>query len=130
VALGLAYLAALGTVERDRRDLALLRVRGASRRDLLALAALESIALALLAGALGTGAALLTVHLAGSAGGIDWGRALTTFGICVGLAFAGALAARIGASLAVFRSGVAEGRRGVQRLREPLWQRMYLDVLA
>src|SRR5205814_1896290 len=57
VALGLAYLAALGTVERDRRDLALLRVRGASRRDLLALAVLESIGLALLAGALGTGAA-------------------------------------------------------------------------
>ena len=33
VALGLAYLAALGTAERDRRDLALLRARGASRRD-------------------------------------------------------------------------------------------------
>ena len=30
VALGLAYLAALGTVERDRRDLALLRARGAA----------------------------------------------------------------------------------------------------
>ena len=30
VALGLAYLAALGTVERDRRDLALLRARGAT----------------------------------------------------------------------------------------------------
>ena len=38
IALGLAYLAALGTVERDRRDLALLRARGASRRDLLTLA--------------------------------------------------------------------------------------------
>ena len=35
VALGLAYLAALGTAERDRRDLALLRARGATRRDLL-----------------------------------------------------------------------------------------------
>ncbi|TML18783.1 MAG: ABC transporter permease [Actinobacteria bacterium] len=32
VALGLAYLAALGTVDRDRRDLALLRARGAARR--------------------------------------------------------------------------------------------------
>ena len=30
VALGLAYLAALGTVDRDRRDLALLRARGAT----------------------------------------------------------------------------------------------------
>ncbi len=34
IALGLAYLAALGTAERDRRDLALLRARGATRRDL------------------------------------------------------------------------------------------------
>src|SRR2546428_376544 len=34
IALGLAYLAALGTAERDRRELALLRARGASRRDL------------------------------------------------------------------------------------------------
>ena len=42
VALGLAYLAALGTAERDRRELALLRSRGARRRDLLVLAAVES----------------------------------------------------------------------------------------
>ena len=44
VALGLAYLAALGTVERDRRDLALLRARGATRRDLLLVAGAESVA--------------------------------------------------------------------------------------
>src|SRR6185312_364843 len=31
IALGLAYLAALGTVERDRRDLGLMRARGATR---------------------------------------------------------------------------------------------------
>src|SRR5205807_7012333 len=42
VALGLAYLAALGTAESDRRELALLRARGARRRDLLVLAGLES----------------------------------------------------------------------------------------
>ena len=42
VALGLAYLAALGTVDRDRRDLALLRARGATRRWLLAVAVAES----------------------------------------------------------------------------------------
>ena len=50
IALGLAYLAALGTVERDRRELALLRARGARRRDLLALAAIESPTIGLLAG--------------------------------------------------------------------------------
>src|SRR6185437_12092455 len=54
VALGLAYLAALGTAERDRRALALLRARGARRRDLLALAGIEGVELGLLAGVLGT----------------------------------------------------------------------------
>src|SRR5207302_9454257 len=54
VALGLAYLAALGTAERDRRNLALLRARGARRRDLVWLATLESVLLGVLAGAIGT----------------------------------------------------------------------------
>src|SRR3984893_6151658 len=57
IALGLAYLAALGTVERDRRDLALLRARGARRHDLLALAGFESLILGIVAGLLGTAAA-------------------------------------------------------------------------
>ena len=55
IALGLAYLAALGTVERDRRDLALLRARGATRRDLLTMALLESALVGVLAGVLGAG---------------------------------------------------------------------------
>src|SRR4029079_18327931 len=42
VALGVAYLAALGTSERDRRDLALMRARCARRRDLFALVATAS----------------------------------------------------------------------------------------
>ncbi len=50
VALGLAYLAALGTVERDRRDLALLRARGATRRELLAMAVAESALIGIVAG--------------------------------------------------------------------------------
>jgi putative ABC transport system permease protein len=130
VALLLAYLAALGTVERDRRDLALLRARGATRRDLLILAGLESAAIGIVAGALGTGAALLSVRLAGSGGGTGTSRVLATLGICVALAFAGAAAARIGASLAVFRSSVSEGRRSVRRHGRPLWQRLGLDWLC
>jgi putative ABC transport system permease protein len=130
VALALAYLAALGTVERDRRDLSLLRARGASRRDLLFLAAVESAAIGLLAGAIGTGAALAAVRLAGSGGGIGAGRALATFGVCVGLGFAGAAAARMGASFSVFRGSVSEGRRSARREGKPLWQRLYVDVAA
>ncbi|MFI5245967.1 MAG: FtsX-like permease family protein, partial [Gemmatimonadales bacterium] len=130
VALALAYLAALGTVERDRRDLALLRARGASRRSLLFLAAVESLAIGLAAGALGTGGALLAVHLTGSGGGVGPSRIAATFGLCVALAFAGALAARVAASMAVLRVSVSEGRRGVLRVEQPLWRRLYLDVLC
>jgi putative ABC transport system permease protein len=126
VALGLAYLAALGTAESDRRDLALLRARGARRRDLLTLGAAESIALGIPAGAIGTGLALLAVHISGTAGGVTWARALTTFGLCVALASAGAGAARLAAGLRDFRSGVTGSRReGV-----PVWQRFYLDFVA
>jgi putative ABC transport system permease protein len=130
VALGLAYLAALGTVERDRRSLALLRARGARRRDLLLLAGVESIALGLLAGALGTAIALAAVHLSGSARGIGLARLLATFAICVGLAFAGAAATRIGTGLVAFRGSIGEARRSVRRTGRPLWQRLYLDLLA
>ncbi|MDX6400247.1 MAG: putative transport system permease protein [Gaiellaceae bacterium] len=130
VALGLAYLAALGTVERDRRELALLRARGARRRSLLMLAGAESLALGVVAGAIGTALALLAVHLAGSGGGIGAGRALATFGICVVLAVAGAAGARIAAGLVVFRAGIGDSRRSARREQPPLWQRLYLDVLA
>jgi putative ABC transport system permease protein len=129
-ALGLAYLAALGTIERDRRDLALLRARGARRRDLFFLAASESALLGIVAGAVGTALALLSVHLAGSGGGIGFGRALATFGICVAVAAVGATVARIGAGVAVFRAGIGESRRSVRREHAPLWQRLYLDVVC
>jgi len=130
VALGLAYLAALGTVDRDRRSLALLRARGARRRDLLVLAGVESLILGLVAGAIGTAIAVGAVHLSGSAGGIGTSRVLVCFGVCVALAAAGAAAARIGAGLVVFGGNISEARRSVRRAGRPLWQRLYLDVLA
>jgi putative ABC transport system permease protein len=130
VALGLAYLAALGTAERDRRSLALFRARGARRRDLLAVAVLESLVLGLAAGIIGTAVALAAVHLSGAAGGIGTGRVLATLGICVALAAAGAAAARIGAGLAVWRGSVGDARRSVRREGRMLWQRLYLDVVA
>jgi putative ABC transport system permease protein len=130
VALGLAYLAALGTAERDRRDLALLRARGARRRDLVWLATLESLALGLLAGPLGTGLALLALELAGTAAGAGSGRVLATLAISVGLAAAGAAAARVAAGLVAFRASIGEARRSVRRATPPLWQRLYLDLIA
>jgi putative ABC transport system permease protein len=129
-ALGLAYLAALGTAERDRRMLALLRARGARRRDLIWLALLESLLLGLLAGAIATAVAFAAVRLVGGGGGIGTSRVLVTFGVCAALAVVGAAASRVGAGLVAFRTSVAESRRSVRRSGTPLWQRLYLDVLA
>jgi putative ABC transport system permease protein len=129
IALGLAYLAALGTVERDRRDLSLLRARGATRRDLFTLAGIESVIVGIVAGLIGAGVALAAVELLVKGGAqLTPARGLITFGVCVLLAIAGAAAARIGASFSVLRGSVAEGRRTAPRERKPMWQRLYVDV--
>lgn len=131
VALGLAYLAALGTVERDRRELALLRARGAGRRELLTFATAEALAIGGLAGGLGFGLALLADSLlvTGSLG-LSAERGAIAAVTCVALAIGGALAVRLGASLRAAGASVSEGRRSAQRARRPLWQRLYLDFLA
>jgi putative ABC transport system permease protein len=129
IALGLAYLAALGTVDRDRRDLSLLRARGATRRDLLTLAGIESLIVGLIAGLAGAGLALAAVELLVKGGAeLTAGRAVLLVGVCVVLAIAGAAAARLGASFSALRGSVAEGRRATQREKKPLWQRLYVDV--
>jgi putative ABC transport system permease protein len=131
VALGLAYLAALGTVERDRRDLALLRARGASRRDLLLLGVTESVLIGLLAGLAGAAGAFAAVSLLVTGGvPLTIGRGLLVGATCVALAVVGAAAARLGATAGVLRTSVLEARRSARRERTPLWQWLYLDVAA
>jgi putative ABC transport system permease protein len=130
IALGLAYLAALGTVERDRRELSLLRARGASRRGLVALAGIESLAVGIVAGVLGSGIALLALRLVHVGHGplTPWHVAATVGG-CIGLAVLGAATARLGAGAVALRGDVAEGRHP-QRSRKPLWQKLYVDIAA
>jgi putative ABC transport system permease protein len=131
VALGLAYLAALGTVERDRRDLALLRARGASRRDLLLLAISESVLIGVFAGLVGAAGSFGAVSLLVKGGvPLTIGRALLAGVTCVALAIVGAAAARLGATASVLRTSVLEARRSARRDRPPLWQRLYIDVAA
>jgi putative ABC transport system permease protein len=131
IALGLAYLAALGTVERDRRDLALLRARGATRRDLVAMAATESALIGIVAGLIGAAAAFGAVS-AIIRGGVEltFLRGLVTVAACIAVAWVGALAARLGATTSVWRAAVSESRRAVRREGKPLWQRLYLDFFA
>jgi putative ABC transport system permease protein len=131
IALGLAYLAALGTADRDRRDLALLRARGARRRDLIALAAVESAMLGIAGAVVGTAGAFAAVSALVNGGAhATAGRVLIVGAICILLATAGAAAARFGASLSAFRASIASARRGTGRATPPLWQRLYLDVAS
>jgi putative ABC transport system permease protein len=131
VALGLAFLAALGTVDRDRRDLALLRARGASRRWLLGAAVAEAVLVGVIAGALGIGGALAAVSLIIHGGlGLTAARIAIAAGACIALAVVGALAARIAATASVWRESISDSRRATQRERKPLWQRLYLDLIA
>lgn len=131
LALGLAYLAALGTVDRDRRELGLLRARGASPRQMLAMAAVEAAVIGLLAGVLGAGLSFLAVKLLihGSVG-LSAARATTVVVVCIALAIVGGFLARAAAGLRSLGETVAAARRGAGRSQKPLWQRLYLDVLA
>jgi putative ABC transport system permease protein len=131
VALSLAYLAALGTAESDRARLALLRARGATRRDLLVLAVAESCLLGVAAGLLGAIGALITVRFL-VAGGVAVGsQHLAVIAILsVAVATVGALAARLAASSGVMRGTVSEAQHGMIRPGRPLWQRLWLDVIA
>src|SRR5262249_28996819 len=99
-------------------------------RDLVVLACVEAAAVGLVAGTLGTAAAFLAVHLAVSGGGSGPAWIATAFGICTALAFAGALAARLATIGSVLRTTVTEARRSHRRTGAPLWQRLYLDLLA
>ncbi|MGZ4248052.1 MAG: ABC transporter permease, partial [Solirubrobacteraceae bacterium] len=131
IALGLAYLAALGTVDRDRRDLALLRARGATRRELLTVAVAESSVIGLVAGVLGAAVALAAdTAMIGGGVGLTVGRGALTVAACIALAIGGALVARIGATASVWCASVSEHRRSVRRERAPLWERLYLDLFA
>jgi putative ABC transport system permease protein len=131
IALGLAYLAALGTVERDRRELSLLRARGGSRRSLLGFALIESVLIGIVAGLIGSGlAALALTTLVKGTTTFTLGWTSATVALSIAVAVLGAAAARIGASARVFTRSVSEGRRSVERERKPLWQRLYLDLLA
>ncbi|MBS0548572.1 MAG: ABC transporter permease [Proteobacteria bacterium] len=131
LALGLAYLAALGTVDRDSRELGLLRARGASRHSLLAMAAVESSVVGLLAGLLGAGVSFLAVSaLVEGSVGLTAARGAVVVGVCIGLAILGGFVARLGTGLRTLSETAASGRRGSGRAGKPLWQRLYLDLLC
>jgi putative ABC transport system permease protein len=125
-----AIIAASGG-DRRRREQALLRIRGASPRRIIGLAAVEASLVGVLGSAIGViGAAL--------AGRLAFG--VTRFGATTGQAvFWGALAALAGLGLAIVTElvpaardartiTVRQARDVVGPVRKPLWARLFVDV--
>jgi putative ABC transport system permease protein len=131
IALGVAYLAALGTSESDRRDLALLRARGGRARDLLLVAVVESVLIGLVAGIAGSALGFGAVQLLVSGGAqLTFWRGLATVIAAIALAIAGSAAARLASTREALSIEVTEARRPSERRRTPAWRRYYLDLLA
>jgi putative ABC transport system permease protein len=130
IAMGVAYLAALGTRERDRLDMALLRARGARRRDLLTLALVESALIGLVAGTLAAAVGIGAVDLMVGSIALSTGAVLAILALSAVVAMLGSAAARVGAAESVIRAEVASSRRGVAETRPPAWRRYYLDLAA
>ena len=108
--------------DRRRAEQALLRIRGADRRRVLGFAAVEALA---------TGVAGILVGLA-AAFVFGGGRAAWAW---IGLAGAAGLLLAAAAVIlpawrAAARATVTEARRSVGRGTAPLWQRLWLDLLA
>jgi putative ABC transport system permease protein len=133
LALVLSRSAAESGAEATRRHAALLRARGASFRQLLGVflgatamtAALGSIVGAVIG--LGLAAGLFGAELAAT-------NAVSAVGFAIVLTIAATtLLATLAAALPIrdqLRHEVAAGRQELQRVRQPLWQRLYLDVVA
>ena len=117
--------------DRRRREQALLRIRGASPRRIIRLAAAE----ALLVGIIGAGVGLIGAMLAGR---LAFG--VTRFGATTGQAvFWGALAVLAGLGLAIVTElvpaardartiTVRQARDVVGTARRPLWATLYVDI--
>lgn len=118
-------------IDAQRRELALLRIRGIGPRQVLSLLGVALLLVALLGVLLGLGAGWLTARLVGGTGGLSAGPLLLR---TVLLAFgAGLILGAIGTFwplVGFIRAPIVEAQRRVGRGESPLWARLYLDVLA
>ena len=133
LALALSRLAADATADATRRHAALLRARGATRRQLWTVFAGATILTALIGAVLG-------VAIGVGVGFALFGGELVSAGAAAALLRGGTVAIVLTTILATLAAilplraqlseEIASGRQELQRGRAPLWQRLYLDVLA
>jgi putative ABC transport system permease protein len=131
IALWLAYYAAAAGAADERRDIALLRTRGASRADVTGAAVVQGLVVGAGATVIGMAGAVLALRvtgiLASPASMLDVARTALII-LLVGLA-AGVLA-RLGIMMRAYQTVVAAARAREPRAGRPLWARLYLDVVA
>ena len=133
LALALSRLAADATADATRRHAALLRARGANRRQLRYLFVGAIVLTAAVGSAMGVmlgtviGLALFGAELASA--GLSWAILRTGF-LSIVLTTSLATLAAVMPLRVQLREEIAAGRQELQRTRPPLWQRLYLDVLA
>jgi putative ABC transport system permease protein len=131
IALWLAYYAARSGIDEERRAIALLRTRGASRANVLGGAVTQGVAIGLVAGLIGFGAGLLAGRaIAPAETASDTGRLLTIALLTLAIGVAAGIGARLGVAINGYRAAVAGARARAPRTRGPLWARLYLDVIA
>lgn len=133
LALALSRFAAESSAEATRRHAALLRARGASPRRLAAIFMGTTVLTSLLGAGSGAviGAALAFAVFGAELTAADPGATLA-----VGFVFTLVLTTLLASMAAAMplrdqlRGEVLAGRQELQRARRPLWERLYLDVLA
>lgn len=133
LAIALSRFAAESSAEATRRHAALLRARGASHRRLLTIFLGTTLVVAVLGStagaAIGSGLAFLVF-------GSELAAAdpvLTVIGAFAFTILITSLLAALTAGLPLreqLRDEVTSGRRELRRTQRPLWQRLYLDVIA
>ena len=133
LALALSRLAADATADATRRHAALLRSRGATRHQLRTVFVGATILTALVGAGLG-------VAIGVGVGFALFGSELVAAGAPASLLRAGTVSVILTTVLATLAAimplraqlteEIASGRQELQRTRAPLWQRLYLDVLA
>jgi putative ABC transport system permease protein len=132
VAALLAAVVAAAGRERRRREQALLRVRGASGRVLIRLAAAEALAVGIVGVLLGLGGAALVGRLAfGTArfGGTT-AQAVTWLAVSAIVGVGLAMFTIVGPAISDARAlTVNAARAEIGRARRPLWARLHLDVV-
>jgi putative ABC transport system permease protein len=124
----LAFIIARSEEETRSRDQALLRVRGAAPNTILGFIAAETLVLGVIAAVTGVlVAALAAQTLAGIASPLsDW--PLLAGGLVAGIVLATA-SVFVPASVAARRRSVVGARAPSYRAAQPLWQRMFLDLI-